>query len=61
MKIKMIETVVLSNAEYNLLNKANELLESIYRKAGDTEICELADKTTTLISELFEYIEREGD
>lgn len=59
MKIRKISTVMLSHAEMELLNRANELIESIYQATDDAGLIDYCDNATMAIADIMMMCEED--
>lgn len=59
MRVVLTEKIKLTEAELNLLNSTNELLEEIYHEVTSRELEDLIGYTTTNIANVMEYCEIE--
>lgn len=59
MRIVVTEKIKLTEAELNLLNRANELLEEIYQEVVSQELEDLLCNAETDIAKIMKYCEME--
>lgn len=59
MKIRKIQTVMLSHAEMELLSHANKLLESIYQATDDAGLIDYCDNAIMAIADIMMMCEEE--